>query len=343
MDRTARTRVRRIAAVALAVALVLALAGCAARNGLTGGGVGETSSSDGYGYRSGAPDIGSAPTAPGYEGDNAAAEDQAKGGGTGSARTAEKLIVINKTIRIETADVEKAIDSIRDLAARDGGDIANMQVSTSNDEPIYPQPVDKSGAYSTDYSTQLRAFVTVRVPNAKFNGFVADVAKLGKVLFQAQNTDDVTQQHIDMRARLDNMKAEQARLRELFDRATKVSDLLAIEQELSRVQGEIESMQAQIAYLEDQAALATVTIELKEPTPVVSPTGTDWGVQRALTNAVRAFVETMNAIIVLLGPIVAILLFLALPIFLIVRLVRRFLRARRAKRDATAGSSDETA
>lgn len=335
MDRIVRTKTGWIALIVLMLLVTGGLAGCAARQNSSGG---EATPSSGYGYRTGAPDIAGVP-APATDG-VATSEDAAKGGSAaGSPATTEKLIVINKTIRIETADVEKSIGQIRDLAARDGGDISNMQVSTSNDEPIYPQPVDKSGAYVSDSSTQLKAYVTVRVPSAKFAAFVADVAKLGKVLFQAQNTDDVTQQHVDMVARLDNMKAEQARLRELFNRATKVSDLLAIEQELTRVQGEIESMQAQISYLENQAALATVTIELKEPTPVVSPGGIDWGVRTAFTDAVRAFVQTMNAIIVLLGPVLALLVFVVLPVYLIVRVVRRWLRSRRS-RSGTAGADD---
>jgi hypothetical protein len=344
MERITHGNLNRLLALSMAILVVAALTGCAGRGATSSGGGGETSVGSGYQY--GAPSVAPAPSTDG----GAVAEDQSKNlaggrssGGAPSA-TAEKLIVINKTIRIETADVDKAINEIRDLAKRDGGDISNMQVSTSNDEPIYPQPVDKSGSYSPDMSTQLKAFVTVRVPSAKFAAFVADVAKLGKVLYQAQNTDDVTQQHVDMQARLADMKAEEARLRELFNKATKVSDMLAIEQELTRVQGEIESMSAQIAYLENQAAMATVTIELKEPTPVVSPGGIDWGVQNAFTDSVRAFVNTMNGIIVLLGPVIALIIFVGLPVWLVVWLVRRWLRMRRdraagIRRDATTDSN----
>jgi uncharacterized protein YdcH (DUF465 family) len=341
----ARRTLIRVVAVAVGALLVASIAGCAGRTATSGGG--ETSIGSGYQY--GAPSVAPAPSTDGGALSGDQSKDSAGGRSSASAPgdAGEKLIVINKTIRIETADVDKAIARIRELAQRDGGDISNMQVSTSNDEPIYPQPVDKSGGYATDTSTELKAFVTVRVPNAKFTTFVADVAKLGKVLYQAQNTDDVTQQHVDMQARLANMKAEEARLRELFNKANKVSDMLAIEQELTRVQGEIESMSAQIAYLENQAALATVNIELKEPTPVVSPGGIDWGVRTAFTDSVRAFVDTMNGIIVMLGPVIALLVFVVAPVWLVVWLVRRWLRTNRqraasraAETDANAGGSD---
>jgi len=330
MDRITRTTATRIAVLALALLIAGSLAGCA--GGQSTGGV--TTSSVSSGYDSGtAPEL-SVP-APATEG-LTSAEPSKGGAGESSVGVVEKLIVINKTVRIETKDVDAAIEKIRALTDRDGGDIASMQVSTSNDEPIYPLAENRDTYSGSSVSTQLKAYVTVRVPSAKFKAFVSDVMKLGTVLYQSESTDDVTQQHVDMQARLENMKAEQARLRQLFDKATKVSDMLAIEQELTRVQGEIESMQAQITYLENQAAMATVTIELKEPTPVVSPSGIDWGTQTAFTEAVRAFVGTMNGIIVLLGPALALLVFVGLPALLVVWIVRRSVKRRRAKKVAAS-------
>jgi len=254
----------------------------------------------------------------------APAADAAKGGNSATPVPTDKLVVVNKTLRIEVTDVDGTIGKIRALAARDGGDITNMQVSTAVDEPIYPMPVDgvKSGAEYAS-SVPLRAYVTLRVPTKSYAAFIADAAKLGRVLFQSESSDDVTQQHVDMQARLDNLKAEQARLRQLFAKATNVKDMLAIEQELTRVQGDIESWTQQIAYLERQAAMATVTLELTEPVAIGTPSGIDWGVKTAFTDAVRAFVNTMNGLIVLLGPVLALVVFIGAPAWLIVWLVRR--------------------
>jgi len=240
----------------------------------------------------------------------------------------QKLVVVNKTLRIEATDVQAALTKIRDLTTQDRGDITAMQVSTSVDQPVYPLATDTNpSSGSSASSVPLRAFVTVRVPADTYQSFIADAAKLGTVLYQSESADDVTQQHVDMQARIGNLKTEQARLRQMFTKATKVSDMLAIEQELTRVQGDIESMQAQIAYLERQAAMATVTIELTEPTPLISPAGgTDWGIAKAFTDAFRAFVGTMNDLIVMLGPVLALLVFVGLPVWLIVWIVRRLMR-----------------
>lgn len=298
-----------------------------------------------------------APTAPSPSGDpkTGAPAYSGQGGVTDSGPSREtagatppvvssaKLVVVNKTMRIETAKVDEAIAKIRELVKRDGADISSMQVATAVDEPIYRDPMPLAdGSTGQESSVPLRAYVTIRVPSDRYAAFIADAAKLGRVLTESESSDDVTQQHVDMQARLDNLKAEQVRLRQLFAKATTVKDMLAVEQELTRVQGEIESMKAQIDYLDRQAARATVTLELTEPAAIGRPAGIDWGVRTAFTDSIRAFVSTMNGLIVLLGPALALLVFVGLPILLIVWLVVRGTR-RHAGRVAAEKPAEEDA
>jgi hypothetical protein len=334
----------RIACVAAALALATALGGCGARTASSDAGTSAVTVAPGAPTVSGESAVGGASgqnSAP-YGGATAATPGTAKdalsassGGGTVQA---QKLIVVNKTIRLETGDVQGSLTKIRELVARANADITSMQVSTSVDQPVYSVPVgtvQSSGAPESS-SVPLRAFVTVRVPSTGYASFIADAAKLGRVLYQSESSDDVTQQHVDMQARLGNLNAEQSRLRQLFAKAKNVGDMLAIEQELTRVQGEIESMKAQVTYLERQAAMATVTLELTEPVAIGTPAGIDWGVGTALTDAIRAFVNTMNGLIVLLGPVLALLVFVGLPVWLVVWVVRRSLHRRRIVRATVA-------
>ncbi|MDO8963315.1 MAG: DUF4349 domain-containing protein [Coriobacteriia bacterium] len=329
------TTARSVTAMTILLAAALGLAGCSgtptAESGMSTGrssapavAPSEQISTNAYGTKDASaiqpsPEV--APTA---------------GSGDVAAPGQTKLVIVNKTLRIETDDVNAALDKIRSLARRDGGDIANMQVSTSNDQPIYrpmAEGTDPSG--STD-SGPLRAYVTVRVPSKTYQAFVADAVKLGRVLSQSESADDVTQQHVDMQARLDNLRAEQVRLRQMFAKARNVSEMLEVERELARVQGEVESLKAQIDYLERQAAMATVTIELAEPKPLVRPAGIDWGVGTAVTDSIRAFVGTLNVLIVMLGPAIAVLLFVVLPVWLVVRAIVRTVKRRKARSDAAA-------
>jgi hypothetical protein len=233
---------------------------------------------------------------------------------------------------VEVEGVTAAIEKIRALAKRDGADITEMQVATSSDEQVY-RPMTEGDAAGQS-SVALQAYVTVRVPADKYADFVDEAAKLGRVLWQGENTSDVTQQHVDLSARLTNLRAQEVTLREFFAKAKNVTEMLQIEAELSRVRGDIESMAAQVAYLERQASMATVNIELAEPKPLVRPTGTDWGVGKAFTDGIRAFVGTLNVLIVMLGPALAVGIFIVLPVFLVVRLLLKRSRTRASKVDA---------
>jgi hypothetical protein len=329
--------VRLALGVALA-ALALALAACSALPGQGG----STSSSGTQTLVSpGVPSVGGGPAKAGSSpvNDTAVAPPTPSDAiASPSSAPVRTLVVVNKTMRIETADVDAAIARIRTLVARDGADIQSMQVSTAVDQPVYYQPMVAGSASPADV-LPLRAYVTVRVPSAKYAAFVTDAAKIGKVITESETSDDVTQQHVDMQARLGNLTAEQTRLRQLFAKATNVKDMLAVEQELTRVQGDIESMKAQIDYLERQATMATVTLELTEPAAIVAPSGIDWGVQTAFTDSIRAFVGTMNALIVILGPVFALLLFVGLPAALVLWLVIRAANRRRSRR-SVAGATE---
>jgi hypothetical protein len=317
----------------VAVALVLPLAGCAAPASTQTSGQAAPYGVEGKSATS--PSVGNQDLATSGVAREAAVAPDPGGSGVDASTipATQKLMVYNKTFRLEVKDVEGTIAKIRELAKRDSADITQMQVASALDAPIY-RPLDGAATApsSTSSNPALRAFVTIRVPADKYQAFIDDAAKLGVVKVQFENADDVTQQHVDLKARLDNLRAQEARLREFFIKAKNVAEMLQIEQELARVRGEIESLAAQVAYLERQAAMATVTLELTEPQALVRPAGVDWGTGKAFTDGVRAFVGTLNILIVMLGPILALGIFIVLPTYLVARFVwKRYTKHRAAK------------
>ena len=176
----------------------------------------------------------------------AAAPEQG-GDGTGD----ERMVIRTKVLRLEVASTPDAVAKVRDLTRTHSGTVEAMQVATDNDEWIYRN--DENG-YGD--GTALRGWVTVRVPSASYEQFVADVTAVGTVKYQSEASEDVTQQHVDQSARLDNLRAQEKRLRDFFDAAKDVKEMLSIEQELGRVRGDIESLDAQVKFLERQAAMA---------------------------------------------------------------------------------------
>ncbi len=337
MNRMRRPKgfVVRLLVIATVLALVAGITvGCSAVDQLTKG---TTAAESAGSYSSAAPPVvgyGTSPDA--VDGGALVAESSdpaARGDVASNVPQADRLIIRNKTLRIEVDKVADAIDKIKAASKKSGGIITGMQVATDSGSPIYRY---EDGGSPSD-GTALLGYVVVRVPADKFEAFVTEVSALGTVLYEAETSDDVTQQHVDLSARLGNLRAEEKRLREFFTAAKDVKDMLAIEQELSRVRGEIESLDAQVKYLERQAAMATVTIDLNEPQPIVRPGGEDWGFGNAVTSGFRGAAGAIQLLIVVtitLAPFLAIaaVLFFA---------IRAIVRKRRKSRAAAVPDSPE--
>lgn len=243
----------------------------------------------------------------------------------------DRLVIRNAGMSLRVDDVPTGVESVRSLAQRYRAEITELYVDTATEGE---RPLDAE----TDGPTS--AQITVRVAAKGLDRMTADLEKLGVVLSQTASASDVTEQYVDLDARLKNLRAEEARLRAFFDRAESVKDLLAVQSELSRVRGEIEAMTAQVTYLERQVARATLTISLSEPGPIVSPSGDDWGFRQALTDGLRGAVAVVTtAITVLIG--VSPLLLLGLAVWLAVVVVRNRRRRGTGVATVTEGTDGE--
>lgn len=308
--------------IALAVALVLTMvAGCD-----TSGESEDSAADSDYsrGVSTGAPD------GYGYDGAVPVADEAQESAGVANG---DRLVILTQTLRLEVDDTADSIAAIRALVTKHDGIISDLQVATDTEDELYRY--DEYG-YQTGSGAALRGWVTVRVPADGFDAFVAAVSDLGTIRYQSEGSQDVTQEHVDLSARLANLRAEEARLREFFDAATDVEDMLAIEVELSRVRGEIESLDAQVKYLERQAAMATITIELVEPKPVVRPEGESWGFVDAITDGVRGAADLMAfaiSFIIATAPIWIV----ALIALLVTRILLRRRKTHHAETPGTTG------
>jgi hypothetical protein len=154
---------------------------------------------------------------------------------------------------IETAMLELRVQNLSDLAAQ------------------VPQLVAESEGYiASSYLTHSvrTSRWTIRVPSANLSRFLNDCAELGTVVSQQSLAEDVTDQYIDVKARLATKRLEEERLQKLLtERTGDLSEVLNVERELSRVRGEIELAEGRQRYLEHQTTFATVELRATVKTP----------------------------------------------------------------------------
>jgi len=325
---------------ALIVALVLVtglLGGCIARSSTESGRAADGVASSEPAVPTGKSDVvqeNALTAAPGGEGTTFGAPSTVEG------TQVDSLVITTAGVSLEIKNLDATVSAIRDIATKYDATIANLTMSAGGSsggvEPLYATAGDVAAP------TPGSATVTLKVPASKLAAAEKEIAGLGTVKAQTSSQDDVTQQHVDMAARLKNLQAEEARLRSFFNKAKRVSEMLSIEQELARVRGEIESMQAQITYLERQAARATLTVTLSEPGALVSPAVGGWGFSQAVRDGVRAAAGVITTLITLLIAVSPVLV-LALVLWFVIRALVRSQRKHRAAAPAVAPEPDMTA
>ena len=123
-----------------------------------------------------------------------------------------------------------------------------------------------------DAREQEHAQYYVRVDPDRLDALMDSAAVLGNVGSRGVSAEDVTEQVVDVEARLGVMRASRDRLTQLMERGTTVTDVIAVERELARVQSEIESLEARLAALKGRVARSDLTVSM-EQRRVLGPLG----------------------------------------------------------------------
>ncbi len=149
------------------------------------------------------------------------------------------------------------------IAQRYGGQIMS---STRGIPTPVPVPLEQSGTTSNASAKQPAiGDITIRIPARNFVDVSNALSALGIVRGNTTTTQDVTQEYVDLQSRLRNLRAEQATLLAIFKRTTTIRDTLAVQEQLSSVEGEIEQITGRIKYLDAHTLFSTITVHLQEP------------------------------------------------------------------------------
>ncbi|MCC9062405.1 DUF4349 domain-containing protein [Flavobacterium piscisymbiosum] len=151
-------------------------------------------------------------------------------------------IIKEASLRFETNDLQDTFNQIQTAIAANKASIQN----------------DSEGK---DYNNVYRN-LTVRVPSQNFDSFINAISK-GVSYFERKDitSQNVTEEYIDLTTRLKTKRKLEERYLQILQKATKISEILEIEKQISAIREEIEAKEGQLKYLENRVSESTVTIE----------------------------------------------------------------------------------
>ncbi|MER6569918.1 DUF4349 domain-containing protein [Streptomyces sp. NPDC001093] len=289
-SRSARPARPARALAGILLAASLALAGCGAADH-SGGGASAKSAANGADAGPGTADS-AGPAAP------------------RTPRLTQNAIIRTASLTLRVKDVPTALDRARATAEDAGGYVGKESTSR-------------------DADGQEHTRVVLRVPGAKYDEVLAGLQGAGRLISRTAQAEDATDQVVDVGSRVRSQRASVDRIRTLMARATKLSDVVSLEGELSSRQADLEALLARQASLKDRTSLATITLSLSG-TPAKKAAGDGSpGVVDALSGGWRVFVTMVRWIVLALGAALPFAACAALLTLLWLRVVRPRLPRRR--------------
>lgn len=179
----------------------------------------------------------------------AALAENAGGENTDAApefKVTERKIIYTSEIQVQVEDLDAAAEKLAPLIEKYEGYVASQQIEG---QPGW----QRTGTWK------------IRIPVTAFEQFRADLKELGYLERDALNSQDVTEEYVDVERRIGNLKRTETRLLEHLDKSTdELKDILAVEKELSRVREEVERYEGRLQLLKNLTSMTTVTLTLIE-------------------------------------------------------------------------------
>jgi len=225
----------------------------------------------------------------------------------------QRKIIYEATVDITTNEFDRAVETIPKLVREHGGYLSEISV----DQHTGRQRIGRW---------------TARVPAEKLDSFLDAVCQLGVPETRRLSAHDVTDQFIDLEARIANKKRLEERLLKLLERAqADLKQIIQLEQEVARVRTEIEQMEGRLRFLKNRVALSTVRITLRERLEYVPPQSptflerirTTW---RQSAGAAMQFIQGVILFLVAITPWLPVMVAALLLGMLILLLVRKIYR-----------------
>ncbi|MDR7211309.1 DUF4349 domain-containing protein [Flavobacterium piscis] len=212
-------------------------------------------------------------------------------------------IIKEATLRFETNDLKNTFAQVQTAIKQNGASI---------------QTDSEGKNYDNIYRN-----ITVRVPSQNFDAFIQSISK-GVSYFERKDisSENVTEQYIDLTTRLKTKRKLENRYLEILQKATKISEILEIEKQISLIREEIEAKEGQLKYLESRVAESTITIEFYKTIAEKEGIKTSYG-SKIITAIKTGFFELSGFLISIISVWPFIVIFCVIAYFIRKRFKRK--------------------
>jgi hypothetical protein len=224
----------------------------------------------------------------------------------------DRKIIRNGELTLETESPTEGLRKITAAAESHGGFVVTSE---------FKQNPVAAGAKPSQSVT-----VVARVPSSQFASALDQIRNAGERVIQEKvSGQDVSEEYLDVEARLKNKKALEGQFLEIMKQARKVADALDVQSQLADVRTEIERLEGRRRFLENQAALSTITTTLQMPQPIIAATTSGFGatIKRTFGDAVDTAASIVLFVIQAVIVLVPITIFFGLPGWVVWRVLRR--------------------
>jgi hypothetical protein len=244
-----------------------------------------------------------------------------------ASQAIDRKIIRNGNLTVEVASPIEGQRKISSIAESHGGFVVTSEMTQQTSEDNSKPSVSVN--------------LVVRVPATQFDSVVQEIRAAGSRVLQEKRTgQDVTEEFIDLEARIKNQRALETQFLEIMKRAGKVEEALEVQSQLAEVRTEIEKLEGRKRFLENQASLSTINVTLQTPTQIVNAVGFWYNVKSAFADGVDVAAAIVLFLIRAIIALLPVLVLIVLPVALITKVV--IMRMRR-RRTMTSGQEVEAA
>jgi len=244
-------------------------------------------------------------------------------------KTSGDASAVTERLIIRTGRISMVVEDTRATRTAIEGMVAQMAAQgafvVSGDE------------YGGTGGAQPHITMSIRVPATQFGQTMDWLAEMAvEVTNRNESAQDVTEEYVDLEARLESLEAARQRLLQIMEEARSTKDLLEAEQQLTQREAEIESIKGRMKYLSQSAQLSSIWIDL-EPNILNQPVDDAWRPAETVRRAVQALLSGLRGfaefLIFFAIAVLPWLLLVVLVIGIVVWLVRRRSRRNRTQEE----------